>query len=56
MEKEIQIIQDLFIPVLQKDERFDASKCDNAFWEKILQEFIVYQQDSKPFYATIYSL
>ena len=56
MEKEIQIIQDLFIPVLQKDERFDASKCDNAFWEKILQEFIDYQQDSKPFYATIYSL
>ena len=56
MEKEIQIIQDLFIPVLQKDERFDASKCDNTFWEKILQEFIVYQQDSKPFYATIYSL
>ena len=56
MEKEIQIIQDLFIPVLQKDERFDVSKCDNTFWEKILQEFIVYQQDSKPFYATIYSL
>ena len=56
MEKEIQILQDLFIPVLQKDERFDASKCDNTFWEKILQEFIVYQQDSKPFYATIYSL
>ena len=56
MEKEIQILQDLFIQVLQKDERFDASKCDNTFWEKILQEFIVYQQDSKPFYATIYSL
>ena len=56
MEKEIQIIQDLFIPVLQKDERFDASKCDNAFWEKILQEFIDYQQDSKPFYAIIYGL
>ena len=56
MEKEIQIIQDLFIPVLQKDERFDASKCDNTFWEKILQEFIDYQQDSKPFYAIIYGL
>ena len=56
MEKEIQIIQDLFIPVLQKDERFDASKCDNTFWGEIVQEFIVYQQDSKPFYATIYSL
>ena len=56
MEKEIQILQDLFIPVLQKDERFDASKCDNAFWEKILQEFIDYQQDSKPFYAIIYGL
>ena len=56
MEKEIQIIQDLFIPVLQKDKRFDVSKCDNPFWKKILQEFIDYQQDSKPFYATIYSL
>lgn len=56
MEKEIQIIQDLFIPVLQKDECFDALKCDNTFWEKILQEFIDYQQDSKPFYATIYGL
>ena len=56
MEKEIQILQDLFIPVLQKDERFDASKCDNTFWGEIVQEFIVYQQDSKPFYATIYSL
>lgn len=56
MEKEIQIIQDLFIPVLQKDECFDALKCDNTFWEKILHEFIDYQQDSKPFYATIYGL
>ena len=56
MEKEIQIIQDLFIPVLQKDKRFDVSKCDNPFWKKILQEFIDYQQDSKPFYATVYSL
>ena len=56
MEKEIQILQDLFIPVLQKDKRFDVSKCDNPFWKKILQEFIDYQQDSKPFYATIYSL
>ena len=56
MEKEIQIIQDLFIPVLQKDERFDVSKCDNPFWKKILQEFIDYQQDSKPFYAIIYGL
>lgn len=56
MEKEIQILQDLFIPVLQKDERFDASKCDSAFWKKVLQEFIDYKQDSKPFYATIYSL
>ena len=56
MEKEIQIIQDLFIPVLQKDECFDALKCDNTFWEKILHEFIDYQQDSKPFYATVYSL
>ena len=56
MEKEIQIIQDLFIPVLQKDERFDASKCDNTFWGEIVQEFIDYQQDSKPFYAIIYGL
>ena len=56
MEKEIQIIQDLFIPVLQKDKRFDVSKCDNPFWKKILQEFIDYQQDSKPFYAIIYGL
>lgn len=56
MEKEIQILHDLFIPVLQKDERFDASKCDSAFWKKVVQEFIDYKQDSKPFYATIYRL
>lgn len=56
MEKEIQILQGLFIPVLQKDKRFDALKCDNTFWGEILQDFINYQQDSKPFYATIYGL
>jgi hypothetical protein len=56
MEKEIQILKDLFIPVLQKDERFDASKCDSAFWKKVVRDFIDYKQDSKPFYATIYSL
>lgn len=56
MEKEIQILHDLFILVLQKDERFDASKCDSTFWKKVVHEFIDYKQDSKPFDATIYSL
>lgn len=56
MEKEVQILQNLFISVLQKDERFDASKCDGLFWNKITSEFINFEQDKKPFYASIYSL
>jgi hypothetical protein len=56
MEKEVQLIQDLFIPVLKKDERFDASKSNDFFWEKITNEFVDYNKDSKPFYASIYSL
>jgi hypothetical protein len=56
MEREVQILQDLFIPVLRKDELFDASKCDGLFWNKITSEFINFEQDKKPFYASIYSL
>lgn len=56
MEKEIQILQELFIPVLQKDERFEESKCDGLFWNKVTSEFINFEQDKKPFYASIYSL
>lgn len=56
MEKETQILQELFIPVLQKYERFEESKCDSLFWNKITSEFINFEQDKKPFYASIYSL
>ena len=56
MERETQIIQNLFMPVLQKDERFDASKCNTAFWEKITNEFIDFEIDKKPFYAAVYRL
>lgn len=56
MEKEIQILKDLFIPVLQKDERFEESKCDSFFWNKLTDEFINFEHDKKPFYASIYSL
>jgi hypothetical protein len=56
MEKETLILQELFIPVLQKDERFEESKCDSLFWNKITAEFINYEKDKKPFYASIYSL
>lgn len=56
MEKEIKILKDLFIPVLQKDERFVESKCDSIFWNKVTAEFINFEQDKKPFYLTIYSL
>lgn len=56
MEKEIQILKDLFIPVLQKDERFVESKCDSVFWNNVTAEFINFEQDKKPFYASIYSL
>lgn len=56
MEKETLILQELFIPVLQKDVRFEESKCDSLFWNKITSEFINFEQDKKPFYASIYSL
>lgn len=56
MEKETQILQELFIPVFQKDERFDKLKCDGLFWNKVTAEFINFEQDKKPFYASIYSL
>jgi hypothetical protein len=56
MEKETLILQEIFIPVLQKDERFEESKCDSFFWNKVTSEFINFEQDKKPFYASIYSL
>jgi hypothetical protein len=56
MEKETLILQELFIPVLQKDERFDDSKCDNAFWHKMTVGFVDFEQDKKPFFALVYSL
>jgi hypothetical protein len=56
MEKETLILKELFIPVLQKDERFEESKCDSLFWNKVTSEFINFEQDKKPFYASIYSL
>lgn len=56
MEKEILILQELFIPVLQKNERFEESKCDSFFWNKVTAEFVNFEQDKKPFYASIYSL
>lgn len=56
MEKETLILKELFIPVFQKDERFDKSKCDGLFWNKVTSEFINFEQDKKPFYASIYSL
>jgi hypothetical protein len=56
MEKETLILQELFIPILQKDERFEESKCDSFFWNKVTAEFINFEQDKKPFYASIYSL
>jgi sulfur relay (sulfurtransferase) DsrF/TusC family protein len=56
MEKETLILQELFIPVLQKNERFEESKCDSFFWNKVTTEFVNFEQDKKPFYASIYSL
>ena len=56
MNKETLILQELFIPILQKYECFEKSKYDSLFWNKLTSEFINFEQDKKPFYATIYSL
>lgn len=56
MEKETLILKEIFIPILQKDERFEESKCDSFFWNKLTDEFINFEHDKKPFYASIYSL
>lgn len=56
MEKETLILKEIFIPILQKDERFEESKCDSFFWNKLTDEFINFEEDKKPFYASIYSL
>ena len=56
MEKETLILKEIFIPILQKDARFDESKYDSFFWNKLTAEFINFEQDKKPFYSSIYSL
>lgn len=41
---------------LEKDSQFDSKKLDDAFWEKFANDFLNYEIDPKPLYATIYSL
>lgn len=50
------IIQDLFLPFLEKDPGFKAANSKAILWEKIAEDFLDYEIDPKPVYAAIYSL
>lgn len=55
MTRETQILEHLCKPVLE-EAYFDMSKCDAAFWDSFLINFIDFDQDRKPFYAFVCGL
>jgi hypothetical protein len=56
MKTAIATIQNIILPKLQKDSKFSEEKVDAAFWEKFATDLLHFEADSKPIYASIYSL
>jgi hypothetical protein len=56
MKLAITIVQNLLLPVLEKDPQFDVNKLNLIFWETFTKGLLDFEKDAKPLYAAIYRL
>lgn len=50
------ILKELIFPFLEKDSGFKPENTETGLWEKMAEDFLDYENNPKPIYATIYSL
>ncbi len=50
------ILKELIFPFLEKDSGFKLENTETGLWEKMAEDFLDYENNPKPIYATIYSL
>ena len=56
MKTTIHILQNIILPELEKDSKFEIQKTNANFWTNITNDIVRFEQDAKPVYATIYGL
>ena len=56
MKTTIHILQNIILPELEKDSKFEIQKTNAIFWINITNDLLHFEQDAKPVYANIYSL
>ena len=56
MKTAINILQNIILPELEKDSKFEIQKTNAIFWINITNDLLHFEQDAKPVYANIYSL
>jgi hypothetical protein len=56
MEKSVQIIKALLIPILEKDIKYNSLVLNDSFWETFLTTFLKFEDDAKSTYELIYQL
>lgn len=56
MKTAIALVKNIILPKLDKDSKFSEEKVDSAFWEKFTTNLLLFEEDAKPIYASIYSL
>ena len=56
MKTAIHILQNIILPELEKDSKFEILKTNAAFWTNITNDVLRFEQDAKPVYAIIYGL
>lgn len=56
MKLAINVVQNLLLPVLEKDSQFDVNKLNLIFWETFTKGLLDFEKDAKPLYAAIYRL
>jgi hypothetical protein len=56
MKLAINVVQNLLLPLLEKDPQFDVNKFNLIFWETFTKGLLDFDKDAKPLYAAIYRL
>jgi hypothetical protein len=56
MKTAIPILQNIILPELEKDSKFEILKTNADFWTNITNDVLRFEQDAKPVYAIIYGL
>ena len=56
MKTAIPILQNIILPELEKDFKFEIQKTNAIFWTNITNDILRFEQDAKPVYAAIYGL